>query len=404
MFPPPPLLISPVKNERLFSPPEITLRFCRVGGALCNALGTKHTIRLSKHNAHVCRLRDENITLLCKISRPSQANQGAPDTKNSPKWCLVIGASFDPCSLTPTRASFFHSLSGMKTLFALGIVLLALAAAHADDDPAELRAGHSAHGEAFNEGPRQAAYLMDGMPDISFPVTTSSPEAQKFFNQGIGQLHGFWFFEAERSFRQVLAMDTNCAMAVWGMAMANTSNERRAKGFIEKAVKMTNDLSRRECLYIESLSKFHSNKSDDRHRQYIRGLEQIIEEFPDDIEAKAFLVFEIWDNNGRQKITSYMAADALAQQVLAVKPMHPVHHALIHLWNYEADRRALAAAAHCGQGSPGIAHMWHMPGHTYSALHRYADAAWQQEASARVDHAYMIHNRVMPDQIHNYAH
>ena len=292
----------------------------------------------------------------------------------------------------------------MKTLLSLGIILLALAAAYADDTPAELRAGHSAHGEAFNEGPRQAAYLMDGMPDISFPVTTSSAEAQKFFNQGIGQLHGFWFFEAERSFRQVLALDTNCAMALWGMAMANTSNEKRAKGFIEKVVKMTNNLSRRECLYIESLSKLHSNKSDDRHRQYIRTLEQIIEEFPNDIEAKALLVFEIWDNNGRQKITSYMAADALAQQVLAVKPMHPVHHALIHLWNYEADRRALAAAAHCGQGSPGIAHMWHMPGHTYSALHRYADAAWQQEASARVDHAYMIRNRVIPDQIHNYAH
>src|SRR6185503_10958649 len=254
----------------------------------------------------------------------------------------------------------------MKTLLALLSTFLALVAW--GDDDGDLRAGHSAHGEAFNEGPRQAAYLMDGMPDIGFPVTTSSPEAQKFFNQGVGQLHGFWYFEAERTFRQVLALDANCAMALWGMAMSNTSNEKRAKGFIEKAVTMTNDLSRRECLYIEALSKFYKNKSDDRHRNYIRGLEQIIEEFPDDIEAKAFLVFEIWENNGRQKITSYMAADALAQQVLAATPTHPVHHALIHLWNNEADRRAIAAAARCGQGSPGIAHMWHMPGHTYSAL------------------------------------
>ena len=45
-----------------------------------------------------------------------------------------------------------------------------------------------------------------------------------------------------------------------------------------------------------------------------------------------------------------------------------------------------------------------MPGHTYSALHRYADAAWQQEASARVDHAHMIRYAVMPDEIHNYSH
>jgi peroxiredoxin/tetratricopeptide (TPR) repeat protein len=274
----------------------------------------------------------------------------------------------------------------------------------ADGDDGDVRAGHSLHGEAFNEGPRQKAYLMEGMPKIDFPITAKSAEAQPFFNQGIGQLHGFLFFEAERTFRQVAALDTNCAMAYWGMAMANGGNEKRAKQFIEKAVKLTNDLGRRELLYVDSLARFYKSSGDDRHRQYVKSLEQIIEEFPNDLEAKTFLVFKIWDNNGRQRISSHIATDALAQQVLAKSPLHPVHHARIHFWNSEADRRALDSAAQCGQGSPGIAHMWHMPGHTYSALHRYADAAWQQEASARVDHAYMIRNRVLPDQIHNYAH
>ena len=45
-----------------------------------------------------------------------------------------------------------------------------------------------------------------------------------------------------------------------------------------------------------------------------------------------------------------------------------------------------------------------MPGHTYTELKRYADAAFQQEGSARVDHAYMMRDRVMPFEIHNYAH
>src|SRR5207253_9279407 len=81
--------------------------------------------------------------------------------------------------------------------------------------------GHSHHGEVFDEGPRQKAYLMPGMPKIHFPVTTKSAEAQKFFEQGIGQLHGFWYYEAERSFRQVALLDKECAMAYWGMAMAN---------------------------------------------------------------------------------------------------------------------------------------------------------------------------------------
>ena len=48
--------------------------------------------------------------------------------------------------------------------------------------------------------------------------------------------------------------------------------------------------------------------------------------------------------------------------------------------------------------------MWHMPGHILSRLKRYNDAAWHQEASARVDHAHMMRDRVMPDRIHNFAH
>lgn len=294
----------------------------------------------------------------------------------------------------------------MRILVSLAaFVSLSTFGAASTNDPGAF--GHSMHGEAFDEGPRQAAYLMPGMPEINFPITTASAEAQKFFNQGVGQLHGFWYFEAERSFRQVAKLDTNCVMAYWGLAMANVQNEKRAKAFLEKAVKLTNGLPRREHLYIDSLAKLYlgDEKNDvEKHRKYVKALEQIIEEFPDDLEAKTLLAFKIWDNNGRIRISSHTATDALARQVLMVQPLHPVHHARIHLWNYEADRRALDSAAQCGQGSPGIAHMWHMPGHTYAGVHRYADSAWQQEASARVDHAYMMRNRVLPDQIHNYAH
>src|SRR5689334_19737923 len=93
-----------------------------------------------------------------------------------------------------------------RTCGVIAFVCVLLISARADDE-GEFQAGHSAHGEAFNEGPRQAAYLMEGMPDLDFPISTSSSVAQKFFNQGFGQLHGFWYFEAERSFRQVAMLD-----------------------------------------------------------------------------------------------------------------------------------------------------------------------------------------------------
>ena len=164
----------------------------------------------------------------------------------------------------------------------------------------------------------------------------------------------------------------------------------------------------RDRLWIDSEANYWADtKKDkkDRRRKMIRDLETIIHEYPDDIEAKAFLAVWMWESsrNGLP-IHSHGAVNALIEDVLDIEPMHPCHHFRIHLWDNEKAERALASAARCGQGSPGIAHLWHRPGHIYSKLKRYHDSAWQQEASARVDHAHMMRDRVMPDQIHNFAH
>ena len=268
-------------------------------------------------------------------------------------------------------------------------------------------AGHSLHGDAFNEGPRQRAVLMPGTGKVNLTITTAHPQAQAFFNQGLGQLHGFWFFEAERSFRQVAALDTNSAMAYWGMAMANVNNTNRATGFIERAHALKTNASPREILWIDAYQAYLTGKAADteRRKNLIKALENIIQEHSAEMEAKTFLAFQIWDNEGNNiSIGSRQAVDALMNEILAVEPLHPIHHARIHLWNHKKDQRALNSAARCGQSAPGIAHMWHMPGHTYSRLDRFDDAAWQQEAATRTDHAYMMEARILPDQIHNYAH
>ncbi|MEM1443252.1 MAG: peroxiredoxin family protein [Verrucomicrobiota bacterium] len=275
----------------------------------------------------------------------------------------------------------------------------------AEDDPAQ---GHSYHGEVFNEGPRQAAVLIPGTGDVKFPVSTGSSEAQSFFTQGIGQLHGFWDFEAERSFRQVASLDPECAMAYWGMAMANFKNDTRGKSFIEKATERREKASPREQAWIDALSDYFKDTKVDskkRLRELVRSLEDIVTDYPDDLEAKAFLLKQIYYNHGKGlAIPSHYAINLLAEQILSADPDHPANHYQIHLWDREDPDKALLAAANCGPAAPGIAHMWHMPGHIYSRLHRYDDAAWQQEASARIDHAHMMRFRITPDQIHNFAH
>jgi peroxiredoxin len=272
-----------------------------------------------------------------------------------------------------------------------------------ETNPAVPAAGHSLHGEAFNDGPRQKAILLSGQGEgVHFAATTKSPDAQKFIDQGVAQLHTFYYLEAERSFRHAAMLDPDCAIAYWGMAMANVNNAKRAKAFLEEAKKRAakNKPSRREQLYLDSLDGQH--KQGGGLKDHLSGLETIVQDYPDDLDAKAWLAMVTWQVGG---ITSRQAVDSLLEAVERVQPLFPgVHHYRIHLWDGVKPIRAEKSAALYAKAAPGIAHAWHMPGHTYTGLKRYADAAYQQEGSARVDHAAMARDRVMPFEIHNYAH
>ena len=268
--------------------------------------------------------------------------------------------------------------------------------------------GHSHSGESFNDGPRQSAVRIDGTGDVHFPITTKWSRGQQMFDQGIGQLHGFWFYEAERTFRQIAAEDPECAMAYWGMAMANWENSKRSKGFIAKAAQRKDKISERERLYISAHEAFLAEEPKDvkkRRQKLIEDMENIIHEFPDDIEAKAILAVRLWQFS-RQGIPigSRESVDALMRQVFEKTPLHPAHHFRIHLWDWKKPKRALSSAAVLHKTAPAIAHMWHMPGHIYDKFKRYAESAYHQEASARIDHAKQSDFRVLPDTIHNYAH
>lgn len=236
------------------------------------------------------------------------------------------------------------------------------------------QAGHSLHGDAFNEGPRGAATLMAGMPKVHFAVTSTNAAVQAFIDQGVGQLHGFWYFEAERSFRQAAKLDSDCALAYWGMAMANVNNATRAREFIAQAVARRNRASVREQRWIDALADFHREKetdgekkdrpAKDRRRNYVRALESLVQDFPDDVEAKAFLALQIWDNagfgNGEK---SYSRSPVTRRSMPCSTRCSPRPRCTrrittrIHLWDTEKPIRALGSAALGGPAGPGIAHL-----------------------------------------------
>jgi peroxiredoxin len=264
---------------------------------------------------------------------------------------------------------------------------------------------HSAHGPAFNEGPRQVAWKMAGVGTAHFPVTTAKPEAQVFFDQGINLLHSFWFYEAERSFRHVVWLDPDCAMAYWGLAMAVRGDGSRAREFIQKAKGKAAKATDRERRYIDALFDSLKEGGDDKskQREYVRALEKIILADPDDIEAKAFLALtSTWGGDGAP---SRVATEALIKEILAVAPEHPgAHHYRIHLWDGPDGEQAAASLKAYPRAAPFIGHAQHMPGHIYAQLGRWEEAARAMEAAARVERRYFRDHGMLPFHSWNYAH
>ena len=74
--------------------------------------------------------------------------------------------------------------------------------------------------------PALPAKIMQGQGRVHFSITTSNPQAQAFFDQGVAQLHSFWATEAERSFRQAAELDPDAPMPWWGVAMVAAGDYR----------------------------------------------------------------------------------------------------------------------------------------------------------------------------------
>ena len=62
--------------------------------------------------------------------------------------------------------------------------------------------------------------FFEGLGGYKHKITTASPQAQRYFDQGLGFYHGFNHGEAIRSFQAAAQLDPKCAMAHWGIALA----------------------------------------------------------------------------------------------------------------------------------------------------------------------------------------
>ena len=255
--------------------------------------------------------------------------------------------------------------------------------------------------------------LMKGIGTASIKITTKSPDAQKYFNQGLNLLHAFWDMEAYRSFREAVRLDPNCAMAYWGIynALAQNAQEMADERTtaLKKAVELMPTASDREQHYIRAISLLAEQGKG--RPAWIGEMEALINKYPDDVEAKLLLANSLssaassYLPDGRPR-EGKMYGRAILQNLLRTNPDHAaVHHYWIHaVENGPRPEEALDSAEKLTRLVSSSGHMLHMPGHIYFRLGMYERARAAFLASLEFDLRYMREQKIHPINNWNYTH
>jgi tetratricopeptide (TPR) repeat protein len=252
--------------------------------------------------------------------------------------------------------------------------------------------------------------LFTNLGTYSQKITTSAPQAQAYFDQGLRLVYAFNHAEAQRAFREAVRLDPDCAMCYWGIAVTYGSNynspadaerERGAWEAIRRAKALAAGVTPRERAAIEAQAVRHSaDPKADRaalDRAYADAMRQLARQFPDDPDAGTFFAdalmnlrpWRLWAQDGTPEPGTEEIVEAL-ERVLVISPDHP---GALHLYIHAVEAspepsRGEAAADRLGPLMPGAGHLVHMPSHIYFRIGRYQDAVTSNVRAVEADRAY----------------
>jgi len=298
------------------------------------------------------------------------------------------------------------------TLLSASVAAAALLlASNADAHEAHDHDQSNGHAHAPDIPDDAAVPLFEGLGDHRFEISTGSPEAQAYFDQGLMFTYGFNHFEAVRSFEEAARHDPECAMCYWGVALAlgphiNAPMDPSAAGpahaAITRAQELAGTASEREQAYITALAeRYTADAPEDRSdldSAYAEAMGAVAGDHPSDpdawtlyAEALMNLVpWNYWDADGYPREETERLVAAL-ERVLARNPDHAgAAHLYIHaMENSPTPEAAEAAADTLRDLDIQIGHMIHMPSHIYARIGRWSDASSANKAAVAADASYL---------------
>jgi hypothetical protein len=221
---------------------------------------------------------------------------------------------------------------------------------------------------------------------VHFP-TSCSPSVAPRFDRAVALLHSFEFGASIRAFNDVLAGDSSCAMAQWGIALSRWTNPMapgtRAPAQLlpgrqaaDAAVRASTRATERERLYIAAVGQLYNDyehvDQTSRVAAYARAMETLVAKQPADTEAKIFYAIALTAAAPPTDKTyaNQLKAGRILEPIWVKMPNHPgLAHYIIHTYDVPAlAPKAAAAAQRYASIAPSAAHALHMPSHTFTRL------------------------------------
>lgn len=262
----------------------------------------------------------------------------------------------------------------------------------------------------------QGAPLFKGFSKLHYKVTTNSPKAQQYFNQGLALLYAFNHGEAGRSFKQVIRLDSTCAMGYWGLALIlgpnynaalDTVNLREIHDALDSAIRLAPQASPEEQALIYALTaRFPATAVKDMtpyKLAYTAAMRQAHEKFPADVEiavlyAEAMMnehPWDLWLDDG----TAQPWTPIIIQLLENILIDHPDHPGAMHLYIHAIEAsgfpdKALPVADRLVDLIPAAGHLVHMPSHIYLRTGNYHKGVVVNEKASVADSSYIAQCKV----------
>jgi tetratricopeptide (TPR) repeat protein len=257
----------------------------------------------------------------------------------------------------------------------------------------------------------KGARLYEGLGTFHRRISTHSPEAQLYFDQGMRFLWAFNHDESTRSFARALQIDPTCAMCAWGVALTVGPNynmlmlaEPRAKIAFEATTRAQSLAGRAmpvEQALIATLSQRYLNaKPLDPQTAgpilaaHAAAMRVVAQRFPDDLDVQTLYAesmmnihaWKLWGPDG----TPTEGTPEIVATLESVLKRDPNHMGAAHYYIHAVEasphpEKGLAAAASVGAAG----HLQHMPAHIMQRLGRYEDAAEANRKAAAADVGYL---------------